>query len=256
MHIFPSFTSKHILRHITSLSFILLVYATPTYSQSPTHPWYIGREVCMPIFFGNLKTQLQDQHPSSLQYGLSGGYKLYRFLDIELSLDYGNSRLTARSADYGYYLDRHGKTYSTAQIPGTVSYSQIYSQLKYAGIGIHAPLHLNHFLFQQSKHYRLTLLLSPCLAINRYKSKIRLKYSDQTWLPSQIHWSFELSTDLLLRYNLSKRIDFQLRTGIKYITNKKFDGLSAHHPHNTSYVWTSGLSLLYKFGKNKLLNNN
>lgn len=245
-------TSRHTRYYLTLLTFIFLLFPTSTYSQAPTHPWYIGREFCMPIFYGNLKTQLKDQQPISLQYGLSAGYKLHRLFDLELSIDYGSSRLTARTADYNYSLDKHGETYPTVQTSGTVPYSQIYSLLKYAGVGLHAPFNLNRLFFHRPKPYRLSFLLSPGISVNRYKSKIRLKYSHQTWLSPQVHWSFDLGIDLLIRYNLSKRIDFQLRSGIKYISNKKFDGLSTPSPHNTSYAWTSGISLLYKFGKKRL----
>lgn len=253
MYVINSSASKRTQHYILSLAFIFLLHSIPTYSQSPTHPWYIGREVGIPVFFGNLKTQLQDQHPISLQYGLSGGYNLHRLFGFELSIDYGSSRLTARQVDYNYFLDQHGKTYSMEEIPGTVPYSQIYSLLKYIGIGLHAPFNLNHIFFPQPDSHRLTFLLSPCFFVNRYKSKIRIKYLHQSWLSPQVHWSFELGTDLLLRYKISNRIDFQVRSGIKYISSKKFDGLSTSLSHNTSYVWISGISFLYKFGKKFLL---
>lgn len=254
MHIDINFlTSRRIPGYFPGLLFIFLLYSTPAYPEtSPTPPWYIGREICMPIFFGNLKTQLHHQKPASLQYGLSIGYKLHRFFRLELSVDYGNSRLTARPADREHLLDRHGKTHLETSSSGTVPYSQIYTQLKYAGAGIHIPFNLSRLFSRQSDPHRLTILLSPGISVNRYKSKLRLKYFHQNWLSPKIHWSFDLGTDLLLRYALSNRIDFQLRSGIKYISNKKFDGLSTSSPHNTSYVWTSGISLLYKFGKNLL----
>lgn len=250
MHIrIDTFTNRYIPYYLTSIVLMLLLFATPAYPQSPEHPWYVSREMGMPIYYGNIKTLLQEQHPSSLEYGLSCGYKLHRLFDIELSIDYGNSRLTARSGDDCYFLDRNGNTYSNTQVSGTVPYAQIYALLKYVGLGLHTPIYLNRLFFPQSKPHRLSLLFSPNLSVSRYSSKIRLKYSHQTWLPPQIHWSFEMGTDLLLRYNLSRRIDFQLSTGIKYICNKKFDGLSTSSPHNASYVWNTGLSMIYKFGK-------
>lgn len=251
MHIYiKTLASKYIQWCIiTNLITVFLLNSTTAYPKQPEHPWYIGREACMPIFFGNLRTYLQEQHPISLQYGLSGGYQLHRFFGLELSVDYGNSRLTSRPADHTYSLDKYGQTYSTPQIPGTIPYTTIYSLLKYAGLGIHIPFNLNHLFFHQSKAERLTLFLSPHCSVNRYKSKIRLKHFHQSWLSPQVHWSFDLGADLLLRYTISNRIDFQLRSGIKYISNKKFDGLSISFPHNTSYVWSSGISLLYKFGK-------
>ncbi len=208
-------------------------------SQKQSSSWYIG-------FGGGLSFgrttfasfAMNDTHPG-FNLGVLGGYKITKQLSAEVSLDYTRMKLGTYDCCQNLWLGKDGNRYF-APLTGVMSYkySDLISTTNLVGLGTHLNIDL---LSIWNKDSKWSTFVSP--AIYGVYSNASVKQSGiKVHTASTFH--FGAGLDLGVGYTITPKISLRLTTGINYLTGA-IDALPREE-HKTSYVWNSGLKLIYK----------
>lgn len=207
--------------------------------HKPFSPWYLG-------FGGGLSFgrstfasfAMDDTHPG-FSLGVLGGYKINKLLSAEVSLDYTRMKLGTYDCCQNLWLGKDGNRYF-APLTGVESYkySNLTSTTNFVGLGTHLNLDLLSFWNEDSKW---TAFVSPAI-YGVYSNASVKQFSTKVHTASTFHFGSGL--DLGVGYSITPKISLRLTTGINYLTGA-IDALPREE-HKTSYVWNSGMKLIYK----------
>lgn len=210
--------------------------ATP---QKQPSRWYIGFGGGLSFGRTTFASFAMDKTHLGFNVGVLGGYKINRLLSTEVSLDYTRMKLGTYDCCQNLWLGKDGNRYF-APLTGVESYkySDLTSTTNLVGLGTHLNIDLLSIWNEDSKWLAF---VSP--AIYGVYSNASVKQSGiKVHTASTFH--FGAGLDLGVGYTITPKISLRLITGINYLTGA-IDALPREE-HKTSYVWNSGMKLIYK----------
>ena len=181
---------------------------------------------------------MDKTHPG-FNVNVLGGYKINKLLSAELSLDYTRMTLGTYDCCQNLWLGEDGNRYF-APLSGMKSfkYSNLTSIANLLGLGAHLNIDL---LSLWNKDSKWSAFVSP--AIYGVYSNADVKQSGvEVRTASNLH--FGTGIDLGVGYMINPKVSLRLTTGINYLTGA-IDALPREE-HKTTYMWNSGLKLIYK----------
>lgn len=97
-------------------------------------------------------------------------------------------------------------------------------------------------------HKRWSLTISP--AIYGIGTKASLQKNNKTLLKRDGQFQFGAGAGIGGSYQITKRLDIGLRSGIVWVFGKRFDGIEPTD-HKENMIWNNSATLIWRFNSNK-----
>lgn len=190
--------------------------------------WMAGLNVGIPFFWGDMLSMSADKTYVGFAAGIQGGYRIYDFFAVSLSLDYAKGKLGARSYAQDYLLAPDGMTWYVPQQQAMSRYADLYSDVSLFNLGLSLDINVNRLFSKSALKHRFTVWMSPAVYGQFFSSDIHVKadnslYSNGSTSPSKI--SFGLGGALTMRYRINNSLDLQLKNSGIWMTDNNFDGI-------------------------------
>ena len=222
---------------------------TPSY---PTDGWYIGIQGGIPFGVSTFTSFGTDKTRAGYNVGLFGGYRFNPMLSAELSMKWGKIALAAHGGGAGRssWLGADGNRYPVpvADMNGW-AYADLKSTVALQHYGAQLNVNLLGF-FEQTRHSRWKLEVSPLLALIGTKAKIKTIAEDETVLQRGTRWHLGAGGNLQAGYAVTEHLSIGVYSGITYLTGRRMDGIPKHLYRN-NFLWESGIRLGWSFGKQR-----
>lgn len=251
----------------TKLAFLLICTAiciqgkSQTSSASKDHydfsNWYAGIEYSIPFLSGDISSFADNKTYVGYQLGLRGGYQFNRLFGLELSFSYARNKLGSKSYSLDYIIGNDAMTYYPPTTLEGTKYRDAYSRVTYYQFGLHPSINLNNIFIKYDENHRFTFLFQPGIYLQKFSPVLFNKNTGDRLDVRNLDNSFNLGlgADFAVRFKASRNIDLQIRSGMIWINNNDFDGISTEAKAKDSYMWTSGISVFWKFNGNKYKEN-
>lgn len=219
--------------------------------------WYAGVEYSIPFLSGDMSSFADDKTYIGSQFGLRGGYQFNRLFGLELSFSYARSKVGSKSYSLDYIIGPDAMTYYPPTTLEGTKYSDAYSRVTYFQFGLHPSINLNNIFVKPNESHRFTFLFQPGIYLQKFSPTLFNKNTGDKLDVRNLDNSFNLGlgADFAVRFKASRDIDLQIRSGMIWINNNDFDGISTEARAKDSYMWTSGISVFWKFNGNNYKDN-
>jgi len=210
--------------------------ATPRKKNSR---WYMGFGGGLSFGRSTFTSFAMDKTRPGFNIGALGGYRINKLLSAEVSIDYASMKLGTYDCCQNLWLGADGNRYF-APLSGAKSYkySDVTSTTELVGVSTHLNIDLLSLRNEDSKW---SVLVSPAIS-GVYGNAGVMQSNTKIRTTSTLH--FGAGLDIGAGYMITPKIGLRLTTGINYLTGA-IDALSREE-HKTSYVWNSGLKIIYK----------
>lgn len=207
--------------------------------QRKPSSWYMGFGGSVSFGRSTFASFAMTEIRPGFNMGVLGGYKINKLLSAEVSLDYTRMKLGTYDCCQNLWLGKDGNRYF-APLTGVKSYkySDLTSTTNLAGLGAHLTIDLLSIWNEDSKW---SALVSPAIYVVYSNAGVK-QLGTKVHKASTLHFGSGL--DLGVGYMITSKIGLRLSTGINFLTGA-IDALPSEE-HKTSYVWNSGLKLIYK----------
>ncbi|WP_106830975.1 OmpA family protein [Parabacteroides pacaensis] len=218
--------------------------------------WSIGANVGMPFFRGDFNSFSHDKTYVGVMGGLQIGYQMTPTLGLSLTGDFGKNKGGAKGNELDYILKPDGDSYYGPNPPeGSLPYNSLYDEVKFMTFGLHLDINVNNFFrSNDSGTRRWTVLLSPAIYLQKFDPTVYQRADDKRFTTTDLDNKVNLGLggDLALRFRASKHIDLQLKTGIAWVDNNKFDGITTCCTKKYNWLANASIGIVWKIGnKNK-----
>lgn len=220
--------------------------------------WSIGANVGMPFFRGDFHSFSHDKTYVGVMGGLQIGYQITPTFGLSLTGDYGKNKGGAKGNELDYILKPNGDSYYgswDSRPEGAVKYNDLYTDVKFMNFGLHLDINVNNFFrSNNSGTRRWTVLLSPAVYLQKFDPTVYKRADDKRFTTTDLDNSLNLGLggDIALRYRASKHIDLQLKTGVAWINNNEFDGITTCCTKKYNWLANASIGIVWKIGnKNK-----
>lgn len=190
--------------------------------------------------------------------GLQIGYQITPTFGLSLTGDYGKNKGGAKGNELDYILKPNGDSYYgswDSRPEGAVKYNDLYTDVKFMNFGLHLDINVNNFFrSNNSGTRRWTVLLSPAVYLQKFDPTVYKRADDKRFTTTDLDNSVNLGLggDIALRYRASKHIDLQLKTGVAWINNNEFDGITTCCTKKYNWLANASIGIVWKIGnKNK-----
>ena len=218
--------------------------------------WSLEASIGMPFFSGDINSLSDDKTYIGGQYGVKLGYQISPTIGLGLSGTYGRNK--AGSPDYAkdYILGADGMTYYPPTTIDGTKYSDIYSKIDFFNFGLHLNLNLNNFFVENRGQHVFTVLLQPAVYLQKFSPKVYKKGGGRATSGSLDNSvNFGAGGDIAFRFRTGRLLDLQLTSGIIWISNNSFDGVTTIAKARDSYMWNAALTAIFKLNGRKHKDN-
>lgn len=225
-------------------------------AEAPVNPtaacsrWSVGANIGLPFFWGDFTSLSADKTYMGVSLGLQATYQIVPALGITLSLDWARNKAGARDYAAGYLLDVHGMTWYTPRPGTTRNYGELYSAIDMFSAGLHLDVNINALFGPTVANARLKVLVSPAVYAQRFDADVCEKKGGKRYVDRRLakDVSIGLGGDLVLRYDLSRSLDLQLKGTAVWINDNDFDNISTvgYVKHNA--FWGVSAGVVWKIG--------
>lgn len=245
--------------------------------------WYVGLGYSVPMFYGDLYSWNQRDFYWGNSFNVRAGRQFSSAFGLEASLSYGWNKVSSPKYAYRQQLGIDGMTYyrytlidgstyysshptgdltgyqgnnqydNKMNIAGT-PYQDIYNKVSYWQLGVQPVFNLNRLLspYALKDEQRFTFFLKPGVYLQWFTATPYHRDTDKVIAPKQRNeFSIGLGADLSLRYRFYRRWSAELYTGLNWISDNDFEAVRTKRLTHDSYMWNSGVTLMYKFGHPK-----
>lgn len=250
---------------------------TKAYKDFP-HYW-VGLSYGVPLMFGDMYSVTERHFHWGHQGILRVGRQFSSIIGLEASLGYGWNKVSSPEFAYRFRLGSDGMTYYPYTLlngvtyytlyPGSpdltgyqgnntyngmsipyVNYDNAYSRVSFWQFGVQPTINLNRLFMAvpHDKEQRFTFLLKPAIYAQWFRSRAYNKTNDEAVSPKVNKINVALGGDLSLRYRFNQKWSAELYSGLTWVDNNSFDGVNTKRLSKDHFIWTTGLTLMYKFG--------
>lgn len=217
--------------------------------------WSLGANIGFPFFAGDFKSFSEDKTYWGVTSGLQLGYQLTPTWGLSLSAAYAQNKAGAKGYELDYMLGPNGYSYYGQTLPeGYAYYKDLYSEIKMFNFGLNVDINvLNLFWPAQNSSRRWAVLASPGVYLQKFSPRVYNKADDKRFTTTNLDNSvnFGLGGDLAVRFKASRTIDIQLKGGMIWIDNNKFDGIETVCNRKYNTMVTTTLGVVWKIGGQK-----
>lgn len=198
----------------------LLVQAQQQQPIKIPSKFHIGLQAGTPIFWGDLFS-LGEKTRLGYGAGIFGGYRISRWLDAELGLDYGVGKLGAKEWQTEDLLDQGLIRYTH----GSDKLGDIYSKTSFLRVGLRLPVKVFSLFSEQDRRFHIEL--APHLYLNSFNPAIYSVQTDKKIMEgiSPKDWSYSAGGDIAFRYKTGKKMAVFLRSSLSWLTDDRYEGV-------------------------------
>lgn len=234
-----------------SLCLLCTTLQAQNIQKENTHPkesWYIGLQSGVPFGISTFNSFGSDKIRLGYSGGLFCGYHLNPILSLEAQAAWGSFGMSARDCCTAYWLGADENRYLVPVLgEDGWSYADLYSEVSLQRYGLQLNVDVLQ-LFSRNSERRLTLEVSPLLAVTGTKARIKTRDGDKQVMKGDNNWHLGAGGNLSMNYRINQNLSLGIYSGIIWLTGSQIDGMP-QHIHQKNYIWESGMRLGWTFGK-------
>lgn len=234
-----------------SLCLLCTTLQAQNIQKENTHPkesWYIGLQGGVPFGINTFNSFGSDKIRLGYSGGLFCGYHLNPILSLEAQAAWGSFGMSARDCCTAYWLGADENRYLVPVLgEDGWSYADLYSEVSLQRYGLQLNVDVLQ-LFSRNSERRLTLEVSPLLAVTGTKARIKTRDGDKQVMKGDNNWHLGAGGYLSMNYRINQNLSLGIYSGIIWLTGSQIDGMP-QHIHQKNYIWESGMRLGWTFGK-------
>ncbi|HCO68431.1 MAG TPA: hypothetical protein DIT04_11835 [Dysgonomonas sp.] len=234
-----------------SLCLLCTTLQAQNIQKENTHPkesWYIGLQGGVPFGINTFNSFGSDKIRLGYSGGLFCGYHLNPILSLEAQAAWGSFGMSARDCCTAYWLGADENRYLVPVLgEDGWSYADLYSEVSLQRYGLQLNVDVLQ-LFSRNSERRLTLEVSPLLAVTGTKARIKTRDGDKQVMKGDNNWHLGAGGNLSMNYRINQNLSLGIYSGIIWLTGSQIDGMP-QHIHQKNYIWESGMRLGWTFGK-------
>lgn len=234
-----------------SLCLLCTTLQAQNIQKENTHPkesWYIGLQGGVPFGINTFNSFGSDKIRLGYSGGLFCGYHLNPILSLEAQAAWGSFGMSARDCCTAYWLGADENRYLVPVLgEDGWSYADLYSKVSLQRYGLQLNVDVLQ-LFSRNSERRLTLEVSPLLAVTGTKARIKTRDGDKQVMKGDNNWHLGAGGNLSMNYRINQNLSLGIYSGIIWLTGSQIDGMP-QHIHQKNYIWESGMRLGWTFGK-------
>ncbi len=208
--------------------------------------WFIEADLGIPFFAGDVNSLSKDKTHIGGLYGLRVGYQISPTIGVALSGAYGHNKASSPRYAQEYVLGSDAMTYYPPTTVDGIKYADLVSRIRMINIGAHLNINLNNIFIENYGEHLFTVLLQPAVYLQKFNPKVEDKTGVHSALSLKNKLNFGAGTDLAFRFRTGNVVDLQLTSGLIWIVNNKFDGIRTVAKARDSFVWNTGISVIFK----------
>ncbi|MEG0808418.1 MAG: OmpA family protein, partial [Alistipes sp.] len=211
--------------------------------------WSVGVNFGLPFFAGDFKSLAYDETYWGIMADMQVGYQITPTIGTRLSFGYAQNKAGAyKHRDFLIGEDAY-MIYGPKAPASAMASKDLYSKIRMWSVGFNIEINVNNLFSFPTRERRWTVLASPGIYLQKFNSKLYTmeggnRFATKLWTP----YGIGLGGDVALRFKASKCIDLQLRAGMNWINNSKFDGIESSTVHNHNTVSHVGIGMVWKIG--------
>lgn len=180
--------------------------------------------------------------------GLQGGYQFNPLFGIRLSVDYAANKAGSRDYEDDFILMPNAETYYNVDFPeGAKYYKELRSDIRMWNFGLNFEVNMFNLFRRSDGNRRWALLVAPGIYMQKFSTEVEEKGSGNRFadkLSNKVNLG--LGGDVALRYRINKHLDAQLKGGMMWINNNKFDGIKTICNCKRNTMFTAQVGLVWK----------
>lgn len=223
--------------------------------------WSVGVHAGVPFQRGDFHSFSHDKTYVGVMGGLQVGYQITPWIGVSLTGDMGRADGGAKGNELDFILQPDGNSYYGPwenRPAGSVHYNDLWNRVKYMTFGLHADLVVNNFFRTPGREdRRWTVLLSPAVYLQKFDPTVYSRAGDQRFTDRDLDNGVNLGLggDVALRYRTGRHIDLELKAGIAWIDNNRFDGIATCCTRQFNWLATASIGVVWKIGNQKKKDN-
>ena len=241
--------------------------------------WYIGAGYSVPFMFGDMSSLTSKHVFWGNKPFLKAGYRFSPLFGLEMGVSVGRMRgFSPQSAEYFRLGTEDAMTYYPYTVLGgkdnyqtapdnagiwenqgnniyikSVPYSQTYSESRYWEASLQAVFNLNRLFGRVPEGYEqpVSLLIKPGIYLQKYHAQAHFLNDKSRIAPEQRPLSIGLGGDLAIHFALTRKLGLEISSGLVWVNKREFDGIRTIRRSHDDFIWQNGVSLFWKFRRNK-----
>lgn len=215
--------------------------------------WSIGINGGVPFFAGDFRSVTKGNGYWGGMAGLQGGYQFNPLFGIRLSVDYAANKAGSRDYEDDFILMPNAETYYNVDFPeGAQYYKKLRSDIKMWNFGLNFEVNMFNLFRRSDGNCRWALLVAPGIYMQKFSTEVEEKGSGNRFADKlDNNVNLGLGGDVALRYRINKHLDAQLKGGMIWINNNKFDGIQTICNCKRNTMFTAQVGLVWKIGNGK-----
>lgn len=238
--------------------------------------WYVGAGYSVPLMFGDVYSLTEPKKHFGSRFDLKLGYRFSNIFGLEFGASIGKMKASSRNFSKDFILGNDGMTYypytlvdgqeysvypdlfgfwdknsENAHLTG-VKYSDIYAKVCYMQFALQGVFNLNRMFMEvpTDKEQFLSVLVKPGIYLQKFSSQAYAKANDKEIAPKvKTSPSIGLGGDIALHFRLTRQLGLELSSGLVWVNNQNFDGIRTMKRSKDDYIWSSGATIIWKFGR-------
>ncbi len=211
----------------------------------------VGFHIGSPYFAGDFRSLSRGNYNFlGGMVGLQGGYQISPLFGVRLSLDYGVNRAGSQYYEDDFLLLPNGNTYYNTDIPeNSMRYRDLYSKVRMLNVGLNWETNLLNLFRRSDGDRRWALIAAPGIYLQHFSSTVKRR-SDDSRFAEGVGKKVDLGLggDLAVRYRINPHLDAQVKGGMIWIRNGKFDGINSINTTKHNTVLTAQIGVIWKIG--------
>lgn len=223
--------------------------------------WSVGVHAGLPFQRGDFHSFSHDKTYVGIMGGLQAAYQIAPWIGVSLTGDWGRADGGAKGNELNFILKPDGDSYYGPwenRPAGSVHYNDLWNRVKYMTFGLHADLVVNNFFRTPGREdRRWTVLLSPAVYLQKFDPTVYSRADDQRFTDRDLDNGVNLGLggDVALRYRTGRHIDLELKAGIAWIDNNRFDGITTCCTKQFNWLATASIGVVWKIGNKQKKDN-
>ena len=166
---------------------------------------------------------------------------------------YAANKAGSRDYEDDFILMPNAETYYNVDFPeGAKYYKELRSDIRMWNFGLNFEVNMFNLFRRSDGNRRWALLVAPGIYMQKFSTEVEEKGSGNRFadkLSNKVNLG--LGGDVALRYRINKHLDAQLKGGMMWINNNKFDGIKTICNCKRNTMFTAQVGLVWKIGNGK-----
>lgn len=215
-------------------------------AEEPPSKFYLDAHAGSPLFWGDISSLGAKNYPG-IAIGAAAGYRIKKWMALELGLDHGAGVLGAASDQANDLLDNAGVIRYTN---GNWKLGNVYSRTVFTRVGLRVPVQV-FTMFAPAKNRRVDAELAPHIYLNHFKPGIYDIASNKklTTGAKPGGWAYAPGGDIGINAKIGDRVKIYLRSAVSWLSDERFEGISSEPPWRVNLQSYTTIGFQFDVGK-------